>query len=90
MPDADRELLLDHAELVCPRCGNLREVCSDPEVGYYPQRDVCYSTAAHELTMRRLKSKHKDNEPGPDEFHPLDGVRVWMSAHNLTPDDKFV
>ena len=89
LPDEDRQLMLAEDELVCPSCGNLRSVCEDPEIGWYPQRSVCYYTAAQEVTQRRLREKHKDNEPGTAP-HPLDGMRVWLSEHDLTPEDDFV
>jgi len=76
-------------ELVCPSCGSLKSVCSDPEQGWYPQRDFCSNAATYEATMRKLRHKHKDNEAGPSP-HPLDGVTVWMSTQDLTPDDTFV
>ncbi len=76
-------------ELVCSSCGSLKSVCSNPEQGWYPQRDFCSNAASHEVTMRRLRHKHKDNEPGKAP-HPLDGVTVWMSTQDLTPDDNFV
>lgn len=89
LPAEDRELMLAEDELVCERCGNLRSVCGDPEIGLYPQRSMCYVTAAEAVTWRRLREKHKKNEPGTAP-HPLDGLSVWMSEHDLTPDDHFV
>jgi hypothetical protein len=74
---------------VCPDCGNLRSVCSDPERAFYPQRRMCYATAVRELTLRRLQAKHKQ-EPGIDDLHPLDGMGVYVSPDDLTPDDDFV
>lgn len=88
LPAEDRELMLAEDELVCS-CGNLKSVCSDPDIGLYPQRSMCYVTAAESVTWRRLRAKHKDNEPGAKP-HPLDGLTVWMSEHDLTPDDHFV
>lgn len=84
--------MLAEDELVCPRCGNLRSVCSDPEIGLYPQREMCYVTAAEEQTWRRLREKYKDKGPEktPLRPHPLDGMTVWMSQSDLTPDDDFV
>lgn len=73
---------------ICPSCGNLRSVCSDPEQPFYPQRQVCYATAVKQVTVRKLQKRHKQ-EPG-EQLHPLDGVGVWASPHDLTPDDDFV
>lgn len=74
---------------VCPSCGNLRSVCSDPERSWYPQREMCYASAALEVTQRRLVAKHEKKKRGSD-LHPLDGMRVWISEDDLTPDDDFV
>lgn len=82
--------MLAEDELVCSSCGFLRSVCSDPELGVYPQRSMCYVTAAETFTWRRVREKHKGNEPGTKEMHPLDGMSVWMSEQDLTPDDNFV
>ena len=76
-------------EAVCPRCGNLRAECSDPERAWYPQRDTCYATGARELVERRLQKRYEKKPPGPAP-HPLDGMTVWTSLHDLTPDDDFV
>lgn len=89
LPAEDRELMLAEDELVCQSCGRLRSVCSDPSVKNYPQRSMCYVTAAEEVTWRRVRDKHKDNTPGKDP-HPLDGMSIWMSEQDLTPDDRFV
>lgn len=74
---------------VCPECGNLRSVCSDPERSFYPQRRMCYAAAVQQLTLRRLRAKHK-GEPSLAELHPLDGMGVYVSPDDLTPDDDFV
>lgn len=74
---------------VCPDCGNLRSVCSDPNVPLYPQRRMCYATAVRDLTVRRVRARHK-GEPGTEELHALDGMSVWVSTADLTPTDDFV
>ena len=89
LPEDDRELMIAEDELVCPSCGSLKSVCSDPEQGWYPQRDFCSNAATYEATMRKLRLKHKDNEPGKTA-HPLDGVSVWMSMQTLTKKDRFL
>lgn len=75
--------MLAEDELVCPQCGNLRSVCSTVE-GWYPQRSMCYASGAQEATMRKLRERHKDH---PEQ---MDGMTVWMSEADLTPDDNFV
>lgn len=74
---------------VCPECGNLRSVCSDPDRPFYPQRRMCYASAVQQLTLRRLRAKHK-GEPSLSELHPLDGMGVYVSPDDLSPDDDFV
>jgi hypothetical protein len=88
LPESDRDLMLAHHEHVCPDCGNLRADCSDPDRPWFPQRSVCWATAAREVVARRLVAKHKQ-EPG-EEPHPLDGVKVYVSAEDLSPDDDFI
>ncbi|MFT3871064.1 MAG: hypothetical protein QM714_00225 [Nocardioides sp.] len=88
LPDEKRDELLEYERQICPRCGNLRSVCSNPDVPWYPQRSMCYATGARELTLRRLHKKHKD--PGTDAMAPTDGMTVWMSRDDLSPDDEFV
>jgi len=51
---------------------------------------MCYADGARELTRRRLRKKHEKNEPGTETMHPLDGMTVWMSDLDLTPDDDFI
>jgi hypothetical protein len=38
---------------------------------------------------RRLLKKYEKRQPG-DELHPLDGMHVWVSLEDLSPDDDFV
>lgn len=81
--------MTDYVTLVCERCGNLRSVCSDPEVPWYPQRAVCYATAAAEQTWRRthqMFESPKHDDPTP---HVMDGSDWWASTHDLTPEDNF-
>lgn len=81
--------MLTEDELVCPSCGNLRTVCTDPEVAWYPQRTVCYATAARDVTVRKLAKRYEKSPPGT-EMHATDGVSVWVSTEDLTPEDDFV
>lgn len=80
--------MISYLTEICPSCGNPRSVCSDPNVPLYPQRSVCYVTAIKELAARQLRKKYP-KEPGP-ELHPLDGISIWASPHDLTPDDDFL
>lgn len=80
----------------CPHCGNLRAICSDPEglhgEGFYPQRDICYVTAAREIATRRFNEKHKKAEPSQANGYtlPTDGTTIWAATSDLTPDDDFL
>lgn len=86
LPAEDRELMLAEDELVCS-CGNLRSVCSDPEVDWYAQKSVCYASAGEAVTHRLLDEKYgRERTTKP---HSLDGVTVWVSDQDLTPDDPF-
>lgn len=40
----------------------------------------------HDGTFKVWAEKRSDRTP----FHYLDGVRIWVSAHDLTPDDDFL
>ena len=85
-----RELYLARSALVCGRCGNLRSECSRDDGIWYPQRSVCNATAARELTLRQFHAKHGKTEATADDYHPADGVTIWMSDVDLTPDDDFL
>ncbi len=74
---------------VCERCGNLRSVCSDPNVTWYPQRTICYATAIAERMYRRTNKIYKHPEPTDDSEHATDGMQWWSSTHDITPDDDF-
>lgn len=82
--------LWEYEQEVCPDCGNLRAICSDPETDWYPQRTVCWATATRENVDRRWRKKHEKREPDAAGFLPTDGTRIWASALDLTPDDDFL
>jgi hypothetical protein len=89
-PEEHRDELMAEDALVCPSCGNLRSVCSRPDSLWYPQRSMCYATAAKTLAWRQMREKHKNNEPDAASLHPTDGLEVWVADADLTPDDTFV
>lgn len=74
---------------ICPDCGNLRSVCSDPNALPYPQRSVCFFTAARAVVWRRIHKKHGQPEWDDPNPHVTDGWVVGMSQYDLTPDDDF-
>lgn len=72
-------MLLAHAALVCPRCGNLREECSDPTRDWHPRTEVCWPTATAEWASRRMR-KRDDAAKDDDGLRYLDGRSVWTST----------
>ena len=78
-------------------------MCADPDRLWYPQRHICFATKARDAADRAFGEKHKakpfhngrekgwakDYSP-QTPFHFRDGVRVWVSQHDLTPDDAFI
>lgn len=74
---------------ICPSCGNLRSICSDPDRPVYPQRTMCYVTAVRDLSIRRIQKKYTE-EPSDTGLHPTDGMSIWASSEDLTPDDHFI
>lgn len=79
--------MLAEDELVCSSCGNLSSICSNPDVDWYPQKSTCWASAGHALTQRRIDEKYgleRTTQP-----HTLDGVTVWVSDQDLSPDDPF-
>lgn len=91
--EAEREAWIarwEYEQDLCPDCGNPRSVCSDPNVDNYPQRSVCWVTAAGQVAQRRWAKKHENAKPDREGYLPDDGVRIWMSRTDLTPDDDFL
>lgn len=77
------------ASLICKACGNLRSVCSNPDINWHPQESVCWATATQQWGVRRLQAQHKDfkadatDSRGELVMSPLDGVSVWVSDVDL-------
>lgn len=70
-------------------CGNLRSVCSDPDVDWHPRTSVCYATAAIEWGRRRLDEKWA-NKKAEDGATPLDGVGIYATEQAPDPSaDEF-
>lgn len=76
--------------MLCPNCGNLRSVCSDPDTDWYPQRLWCGATATRDMVTRRWHDKHREAKPDSLGFLPTDGAMFWASTEDLTPDDEFL
>lgn len=86
----DWQALLEYEDALCPVCKRLRIICEDPEQAWYPQRHTCWATAATDAVSRRWKEKHKDAKPDSNGVLPTDGVHIWVSEDDLTPDDDFL
>lgn len=78
-----------HLTELCPDCGNLRTVCSNPESPQFPQRSICYASAARTRIWRLIQDKHGSPDPKSKADHFTDGLSVWTSPYDLTPDDTF-
>lgn len=87
----------------CAQCGNSETDCRELDHQWFPQREVCSATMSLAAAQRRYDKLHKDRPfhdgtfadwaESPSQSHPyhyLDGVRIWVSKHDLTPDDNFL
>jgi len=82
--------LLEYEDAVCPRCGNLRAVCSDPDTDWFPQLSRCWASASVDVVSRKWHRKHEKSSPDSAGYLPTDGGMPWVSTEDLTPDDDFV
>lgn len=89
LDEGEQDEMTFYVTEVCRDCGNLKSVCSDPLVPWYPQRSYCYATAAREQEWRQTRKVYKQPEPTDDAAHITDGLAWWVSTHDLTPDDDF-
>ena len=79
LPEERRELLLAYDAEVCPNCGNLRSVCSDPSIDWHPHTSTCWAGATRDWGVRRFQEKHKDEPFEPTKIHSTEGVSIWVS-----------
>lgn len=86
---AHAEALFEARLLICPKCGNPREVCSDPDVDWYPQRSVCYASITQDVAERRWKAKRAGKSIDAEGINEESGTAVWVSTLDLSPDDDF-
>lgn len=93
---AEAEALVESDLLICGTCGNLREVCGDPNQLWYLQKHVCHAAKAQAGEDRKYGLKHeaepflswdgrrKSKKPTPlTPFHFHDGVKLWVSPEDL-------
>lgn len=74
----------------CPDCGQTRAECANPDVDYFPQKAMCWATAAREVATRKWDRMNEDKAPDIAGYLPTDGARIWVSRHDLEPDDDFL
>lgn len=84
------QALEEYEDALCPQCKRLLSICQDPDQTWYPQRHVCNVTVAQTMTQRRFARATERIKPDGDGWHPADGVTIWMSEEDLTPDDNFL
>jgi hypothetical protein len=47
-------------------------------------------SAAEQVLHRRWDKLHEDADPDKEGYLPGDGLRLWVSRVDLTPDDDFL
>lgn len=93
-------------EIEAERCkfhGGPYSECPDGEIDWFPQRAICRPTMQLDAARRRYEELHKDKPYHSGDFtrwaekpslqfpfHYSDGVTIWMSRDDLTPDDDFL
>lgn len=93
----------EHENSRCPQCDGDPAVCGDEDVDWFPQRTICYTTAARSVAARLYQERFKDREfhdgtyrPMSEKWSPatpwhyMDGVNIWVSPVDLTPEDMFL
>ncbi len=85
LSEDDRDLLMAHSALVCPDCGNLRSVCSDPSIDWHPQTATCWPTATRQWASEQLAKKHKEWKG--EGLHPAAGRSLWVTQHEPEVDE---
>ena len=74
----------------CPHCGQPTSVCSDPSHDYFAQKSICWATAARLVNQRRWDKRIEGATPDAAGYLPDDGVTIWVSTVDLTPDADFL
>lgn len=87
----------------CPQCHGPLDECADPDRDWFPQRSLCYKTMAAAAANAAYAEKHKakpyhdgtftfwhTDYTSQTPFRYDDGATVWVSEHDLTPDDDFI
>lgn len=71
--------MVEYERQVCPRCGNLKSVCSDRERTWHAGAAVCWPSATREWAWRRIQKQYEGVEGTDEELGPLDGLLVYAS-----------
>lgn len=87
----------------CPTHHGPRSECSDAEQDWFPQLTVCHPTMQLAAANRRYDKIHEnapyhdgffrlwsENPSAITPFHYREGVTIWLSKEDLTPDDDFL
>lgn len=106
MPEAERswwEARWEIKQATCPKCQRPRELCTDPDSTWYPQRSICYATREREAAEAKYAALHEKRpyhdgtyeswaEKRTDDhpYHYSDGVTIWVAEQDVNPDDKFL
>lgn len=90
-------------QTACPRCGGSIDDCGDAEKVWYPQRAICYKTMAQARYNAKYEALHSDlpfhdgtftrwgkERTADTRFHYTEGVTVWVSDVDYSPDDDFL
>ena len=65
-------------------------MCADRDRDYFPQRTICWATAARRVAQRRWEKRIDGARPDAAGYLPDDGVTIWVSPHDISPDDDFL
>lgn len=69
-------------------------ICSNPEgafgEGFYPQRRICWITAAEQVAQRQFRKMNEKAEPDEAGYLPTDGVAIYADLEDTDPDDDFL
>jgi hypothetical protein len=85
------EALAEFRAAICPKCGHLKVLCSDPGglhgKGYHISQQVCWPTAILEATQRRVARRFKDEQPDLNGMLTTDGVHLGISLEDDGSED---
>lgn len=87
------EAALLAADLICPKCGNLRSICSNPDLTAYPTPSTCHVSAVREQAERMWQAVREGKSPESVMAAGLpqatDGTHIWASLEDLAPESNF-